>query len=103
MESTGEDLEGPTAAVFAYDDEISPVKVIAQSAIILSLPKFKFGFFGKDKLDVSALEELAKIPSKDQLQAKFVGVLSSPIYGIVSVLSANIRNLLSVLDQVAKR
>lgn len=92
---------GPTLTIFAYEDEIAPIKAIADAAKITGLPAFKFGFFQHDLLDVSGLNMLASLPSKHELQAKAVGALSGPIYGIVSVLSANIRNLVSVLDQAA--
>lgn len=96
-------LEGPTATIFAYDDEIAPIKAIAESAKVTGLPAFKFGFFGKDLLDVAGVAQLATIPSKPELQAKIVSAISSPLYGVVSVLSANIRNLVSVIDQAAKK
>lgn len=98
-----EQLTGPTAAVFAYEDEIAPVRAVAESAKATGLPSFKFGFFGKSLLDSAGLSELAAIPSKPELAAKVVGTLSSPLYGIVTVLAANIRNFVSVLDQVAKK
>jgi large subunit ribosomal protein L10 len=100
---TSDQLAGPTASLFAYSDEISPIKAVAESAKTLGVPKFKFGFFGKELLDATALEALAKIPSREILQSKVVGAIVSPIYGIVSVLQANIRNLVSVLDQKAKK
>ena len=96
-------ISGPTATVFAYEDELAPIKILAENAKLQGIPKFKFGFFGKDFLDEASLEMLAKIPSKQQLQANIVGTLASPLYGIVSVLSANIRNLLSILDQLSKK
>lgn len=102
LRSTILDLTGPTATVFAYEDEISPIKTIADFAKTLNVPKFKFGFFDQSFLDAAGLESLAKIPSMPALQAQFVGALASPIYGFVNVLQANIRNLVSVLDQAAK-
>ncbi|MCR4325156.1 MAG: 50S ribosomal protein L10 [Candidatus Curtissbacteria bacterium] len=100
----GEDqLIGPTAAVFSYEDEIAPIKNIADNAKTFGLPKFKFGFFAKDQLDENGLETLAKIPGRDVLHGQVVGAISSPLYGIVSVLSANIRNLVYVLDQASKK
>lgn len=95
-------LAGPTATIFAYDDEIAPIKTVADSAHEKGLPKFKFGFFGKDLLDGQAIVELSQIPGRDVLYAKIVGTLASPIYNFVYVLQLNIRNLLSVLDQAAK-
>lgn len=95
-----DDLEGPTATIFAYEDEIGPIREVADSAKLTELPKFKLGFFGHDLMDVAALNELAKLPGKNILQGKLVGILSSPIYGIVSVLAANISNLVYALDQI---
>ncbi len=93
-------LTGPTATIFAYDDEIAPIKEVADSNKLLTLPTFKFGFFGHDYLDTSSLEKLSKIPSRDILQAKVVGALNSPIYGIVATLSANLKNLVYALSQI---
>ncbi len=96
-------LVGPTAAIFAYEDEISPIKEIATLNKETGFPTFKFGLFYKNILDAQELESLAKLPSKDQLRAKVVGTLRSPIYGIVNVLGANLRNLVSVLAQASKK
>ncbi|MDP2632140.1 MAG: 50S ribosomal protein L10 [Candidatus Curtissbacteria bacterium] len=96
-------FEGPTATIFSYDDEVAPTKAVAEAAKVTGIPKFKFGFFGRDFMDTAQVEALSKIPSRPELHAKLVGSLSSPIYGFVQVLSANIRNLVSILDQVAKK
>ncbi|OGD93000.1 50S ribosomal protein L10 [Candidatus Curtissbacteria bacterium RIFCSPHIGHO2_01_FULL_41_44] len=103
LPTTNYQLSGPTAILFANQDEIAPLKIIADFIKLQNLPKFKFGFFGKDFLDAQSVEAFSKIPPRDVLRAKFVGSLVSPIYGIVSVLGANIRNLVYVLDQAAKR
>src|SRR3990167_962845 len=102
LPATTDQLAGPTATLLSYKDEISAVKKAAYTAKTLGVPKFKFGFFGHDFLDLNAVENLAKILPKEDLQTKIVGSLSSPIYGIVGVLSANIRNLVYVLNQKAK-
>lgn len=96
-------LAGPTATVFSYNDEIAPLKAIAQNIKTLGLPKFKFGFFGNDLLNTVTLENLANMPSKEILQGQIVGLLVSPIKGIINVLNANLRNLAVVLDQIAKK
>lgn len=96
-------LAGPTATIFSYEDEIAPLKTIAQNIKSLGMPKFKFGFFEKKILDATTLENLANLPSRDTLQAQTVNLLVSPLRGIVNVLNANIRNLAVVLDQIAKK
>lgn len=103
LPDTDNQLTGPTAAVFAYNDEVSPIKEVAQSAKTFGLPQFKFGFLDKKMLTSSDLDSLAKIPGRDILYANVVGSLASPIHGIVEVLSANIKNLVSVLDQASKK
>lgn len=100
---TTDSLTGPTATVFSYQDELAPIREIAQGQKSAGLPKFKFGFLGKDLLDAEALANLAKIPSRDTLIVNLVGSVYAPLYGVVSVLGANIRNLLYVLDQKAKQ
>lgn len=96
-------LTGPTAAIFAFEDEIAALKQAADLNKTLGIPTFKFGFFASDFLDAGSVEKLSKIPPKNVLQGKLVSTISSPLYGIVSVLQANIKNLVSVLDQAAKK
>lgn len=101
--TTTDELAGPTATIFAYEDEIAPIKAVADNIKTSGLPSFKFGFFGYSRLDTTGLENLAKIPTRDALHGQVVGLLVSPIRGIVNVLNANLRNLAIVLDQIAKQ
>lgn len=96
-------LIGPTATIIAYDDEIAPIKESATSNKALGLPIFKFGFFGHDFLDADSVDKLSKTPSRDILNAKVVGSLNAPIYGIVSVLSGNLRNLVYTLNAIKEQ
>lgn len=100
---TGNQLAGPTALIFAYEDEIAPIKEVAISAKVSGSPTFKLGFLDGILLEPKALDELANIPGKAFLQDQLIAGLSSPIYGFVNVLSTNIRNLVYVLDQVANK
>jgi len=98
----GKSLEGPTATLLAYDDEIAPLKEIDQINKTLGFPTYKLGFFGNLTLDASQIETLAKLPAKEVLQGKVVGALVFPLYGIVGVLNANLRNLVYALNEIAK-
>ena len=46
------------------------------------------GSFQGEALDVSSLNNLAKLPSLDELRAKLVGMISTPATRIVGVLNA---------------
>lgn len=96
-------LTGPTATIIAYEDEIAPIKETALSAKTLGLPTFKFGFFNSDFLDAASVDKLSKIPGRDVLHAKVVGSLNAPIFGIVSVLSGNLRNLVYTLNAISQK
>lgn len=98
-----EALEGPTAALFAYGEPISPLKELTTFAKTNEKPKIKVGFLGKDLLTAEKITALAKLPSKEVLRGQVVGGLYSPLYGMVGVLNANLRNLVYVLNQVAQK
>jgi large subunit ribosomal protein L10 len=51
-------------------------------------------------IDRSQVEALSKLPSRLQLLAKMVGSMKSPITGMVTVLSGNMRGFVQVLSQV---
>jgi large subunit ribosomal protein L10 len=102
VEIPTEALKGSTAIVLAYGDEITPIKDLARLEKQYDKPTPKIGFLGKDLLPVERIKQLANLPSKDELKAKVVGTLNSPIYGLVGVLNGNLRNLVYVLSQVQK-
>ena len=101
--TTNYQLTGPTATIIAFKDEIAPIRVVWENAKVSGFPKLKLGLFGKKMLDAQSLNTLASLPNREILQAKVIGALASPIYGLVNVLGANIRNLVLVLDQAAKK
>ena len=95
-------LEGPTATLLSYDDEISPIKLLVKTIKDSGIGKVKAGFLGKDTLDEETILKLAALPSKDELKAKAVGVLVAPLQGMVGVLQANLRNLVYALTDLQK-
>lgn len=96
-------LEGPVATLFAYGDEIAPIKVLTKAIKDNNIGKTKAGFLSGEFLTDAKVKQLAQLPSKDELRAKVVGALGSPLYEIVGVLQANLRNLVYALDQIRKQ
>lgn len=93
-------FEGPIATLFSFGDEISPIKVLTKALKEAQVGKIKGGIVDGEFIDEAKVQKLAQLPSKDELRAKVVGSLGAPLYGIVGVLQANLRNLVYVLDQV---
>lgn len=99
-------LEGPTATLLSYDDEISPIKILVKALKDSGLGKVKMGFLGPpaggDLLDEAKILQLATLPTKDELRSQTVGILAAPLQGIVSVLQGNLRNLVYALSEIQK-
>lgn len=93
-------FEGPIATLFAYDDEITPIKLLVKTLKDNNIGMVKGGLLGQEALDASKVNQLATLPSKDELRGKTVGVLVAPLQGIVSVLQGNLRNLVYALNQI---
>ncbi len=93
-------LKGPTAIVLSYGDDITPIKDFMSLAKQYEKPEPKAGFLGKELISIERIKQIALLPTKDELQAKVVWALISPIYGLVGVLDANIRNLVFAIDQI---
>ncbi len=99
IEST---LVGPTAVLFAEKDKVSPLKALVSFAREHGLPKLKIGFVEGKVLVKEKLEELALMPSRPELVTKLVGLLSSPTYGLVSVLKWNQTRLVLTIKEIQK-
>ena len=95
-----ENLEGPTAILFAFGEPIEPIKKLAEFIKKYDLPSIKAGLFKNKVLSKEGVVELSKIPSRNELYAKVAGSLNSPIVGLVGVLNVNLRNLVYALDQI---
>ncbi|MFA5644631.1 MAG: 50S ribosomal protein L10 [Patescibacteria group bacterium] len=93
---------GKVAAVFAYEDQVSPVKAVFNWK---KKNEGKIDFIGGildgKYITKEEVENLAKLPSRQELYAQFVGSLNSPISGFVNVLAGNVRNFVNVLKAVA--
>lgn len=95
-------FEGPIATLFSYDDEINPIKILTKALKDNQVGQVKAGLLNGEFMDQYKVNKLATLPSKEELRAKVVGGLGAPLYGIVGVLQANLRNLVYALEQIRK-
>ena len=95
-------FNGPTATLFSYDDEISPIKLLVKALKDAGIGKVKAGMLGTETLDEFKVNQLAQLPTKDELRGKTVGVLVAPLLGMVGVLQANLRNLVYALNEIQR-
>ncbi len=99
-ELSAEAQSGPIATLFAHGDEIMPIKALVKALKEAGKGKIKAGIIDENSMDSFSVIRLSNLPSKLELQAKVVGSLSAPLYGIVNVLQGNLRNLVYAIDQI---
>ena len=92
FESLKESLEGPSAFAISKDDATAPARILCKFAKNAKALELKAGVVEGTLYDTDALNELAKIPSRDELISKLLGSLQSPI-----------TNLARVLNQIAEK
>lgn len=102
-ESYPETFSGPTATLFANDNEIEPLKELAKFAKIFNLPKIKLGIFGDNIYSEDEVIRLSKIPSREVLLAQVAFSMKAPITGLVYTLNGNLQKLVLVLEEVRKK
>lgn len=96
-------LEGSTAIAVSESDHVAAAKILCKFAETHKNYKVKMGYVEGKVIDVAAVEELAKLPSKEVLVAKALGGLNAPITGFVYVLNANLTGLARVLNAIAEK
>jgi len=94
-------FSGQVAAVFGYGDEVAPAKIVDQFKKDKE-GKLEFigGILENKFIDAAAVAGLAKLPSKLELYARFVGSINAPVSGLVNALAGNLRNLVYALNAI---
>ena len=93
-------LSGPTALTFVRGDIASAAKTVADYGRATQLLPFKGGLMGGAELDVEQIRSLSRLPSREVLYGQLVGVVASPISGLVRTLNALISGVAVALGQV---
>ncbi|MFA5159872.1 MAG: 50S ribosomal protein L10 [Candidatus Omnitrophota bacterium] len=96
------ELDGKVAAIFSYEDEVAPAKIVDN---FRKTREDKIAFVGgileNRFLTAAQVENLAKLPSKLELYSKLVGSINAPVSGFVNVLAGNLRGLVTALKAIA--
>jgi large subunit ribosomal protein L10 len=92
---------GTLALAFAYKDPISSIKILHDFAKEHKNLRILGGIMENKVLAIEEIQELAKIPSKDELLTIFVNSLRAPISGFINALQGNIRNLVGILKVIS--
>lgn len=99
----GKVLKGETAVAFGIEDPIEPAKVIKEQFDKFEKPVFKAAVLEGLYYDSSKLNTIASLPTKQDMLASIVGSLHAPISGIVGSINAVMRDVVYLIEEVAKK
>jgi large subunit ribosomal protein L10 len=101
-EALKEYLEGPTAFTFVNEggDVALAAKALAQFRRQTETLAFKGGQMNGEPLTAEQIDSISRLPSRDMLNGQFVGVLASPLSGLVRGLASLISGLAIQLKQI---
>ncbi|MEP7147092.1 MAG: 50S ribosomal protein L10 [bacterium] len=102
-EKLGEILHGQTGIIFAYKNPVAPAKILKKFFDKLNRPKLKVAIVENEFYDSKKLNNLAALPTKEEIISGILGSLNSPASGIVGSINAAMRDLFSVIEEVAKK
>jgi len=99
-ESLIEDFSGTTAIVMAYDDPVSPAKVLAKFAEDHKKFELRSAVLEGEKITVDNILALSKLPTKEVLLGQLLSVMNGVPTALVRVLSGVPRTFLYGLQAI---
>lgn len=95
-------LSEENAAIFIQGEASESAKVLYNFLEDIKKGKIKGGLLDNTPLGTTEIEELAKLPPKDELIATTVRTIGAPLTNFARVLNANILSLVNVLKNIGK-
>ena len=92
-------IQGPSAIALGYGEPTDPAKALSDFIRETRAPlEIRGAVLDGRVLDAAQVEQLANLPSKDELVSQMLARMQSPIAGLVNVLNGPIAGLARVLQ-----
>jgi len=95
-------LAGPTAIAATSGDEVSLARALQEAFRPYKVVTLRGGLLAGQPISATDLGRLASLPSREVLLGRLAGGIVAPLSAMASVLAANLRNLVGVLNAVAE-
>ncbi len=96
-------LVGQTGLVLSYTDAVAPARILRDFIKQTEKPRVKAAIVEGQYFDGTQLEQLASMPSREELIAALLGSLQAPIAGIAGAIGALLRDIAYLVDAVARK
>ncbi|MGD0839861.1 MAG: 50S ribosomal protein L10 [Candidatus Acidiferrales bacterium] len=95
-------LKGTNSIAYTSTDPVALAKVLTKVTKDVPAFKFKAGLVEGRVLSIAEIQQLASLPSKDELIGKIMFLLNAPAQRIAATLGALNRNLAVVVNEAVK-
>jgi len=95
-------LRGMTSVAYTAGDPVALAKALTAYAKANPSFTFKAGIVEGRAIDIATINELATMPSKEELFSKLLFLINAPAQRLVTAMNAVGRNLAVVVDQGVK-
>jgi len=95
-------LEGTNSISYTRTDPVALAKVLTKIAKDVPAFKFKAGWVEGRVVSIDEIQNLAQLPSKEELVSKMMFLLSAPAQRIASALAGVSRNMAVVTSEAVK-
>ena len=110
LSEAGEDYDlgierftGQTAVIFGSTDAVGPAKIIRKHFDKTEKPSLKMAWIEGQTFDSSQLKQVSELPSREDLIAGIIGSVHAPVSGIHGAINAVMRDVASLVEEVAKK
>jgi large subunit ribosomal protein L10 len=103
IKDTDSYFKGPTGLCMSYDDPALAFKIAHALTKKFEHYKIKGGVMEGVVVSATEAEQLANLPSRQELLVMLVHTLQGPVQQLASVLNAVVRDFVSVVDEVRKK
>jgi len=95
-------LRGMTSLAYTSNDPVALAKALTNYARLNPTFTFKAGMVEGRVIDVRAINDLASLPSKEEIFAKLLYLINAPAQRLLGAINAVGRSLAVVVDQGVK-
>lgn len=91
-------MEGPVVATFSYEDPLSGIQILYKFSKKNENIKLLGGIVDGKMVGPDVIQQYAKLPSREELLAKLVGSMMSPLSGFVGIGNSLVAGIVRVLN-----